>query len=565
MAKKRVEAPAATIIAGVFEERHKAMVARAEHLFSKKSPFMSLCQDIAENFYPARANFTYSRNAGNEYATNLASSYPLLIARDLGDSLSSMLRPQGSPWFKMAVGSPDDEIDAAAEMWLEEKTKVQMRAISDPVAMFSKATKLTDHDWSIFGNGVVSAEVNREKSALLFRNWHLRDVAWCEKYDGSIGFRSRKWQPTVRDLCSLFKDKVHANVTRKLTENNGAGAYTKINVLHIVVPADEYDGPNPRKWPWIGLFIDTDNKHVMEEIGLRTGYYIIPRWFCPDDSQYGRSPAVTAGLPDARLIQQMTFTLLKAGEKAVDPPMIAIEEAVKSPIDIFPGGVTWASQDYDERLGEVLRPLTVDSRGFPLGINLLERTQQLLASAFYIDKIQLPGAGREMTAYEVSQRIREYIRQIMPLFQPVEQEYSAPLCEDVFTLLMAEGTFGSPGDVPESLRGREVRFRFEGPLSQAEDEGQTEAFRQLLSLTEAAAAFDPAAAQLPNIQEALRDAANGVRAPTKWLKDEKEMEALNAQAKQKAQMTDAANMIGQGAAVAEQIGNAGQAINQAAA
>lgn len=564
MAKKRVDAPAAVTIAGVFEDRHKTLLSRAEHLFSKKAPFMSLCQDIAENFYPARANFTMSRNVGEEYAVNLASSYPLLIARDLGDSLSSLLR-QGPDWFAMSIGHEGDEIESSARMWLEAKSKVQMRAMMDPIAMFSKAAKLTDHDWVNFGNGIVSVEVNRLKSALLYRNWHIRDMVWCEKYDGSIGFRGRKWQPTAQELNRYFKGRVHDNVTRKLTENNGAGAYSKVNVMHIVVPADEYDGPNPRQWPWMSLYIDVDNKHVMEEVGMRTGYYIIPRWFCPDDSQYGRSPAVTAGLPDARLIQQMTHTLLKAGEKAVDPPMIAIEEAVKSPIDIYPGGVTWASQDYDERLGEVLRPLTVDSRGFPLGMNLLERTQSMLSSAFYIDKLQLPGAGREMTAYEVSQRIREYIRQIMPLFQPVEQEYSAPLCEDTFTLLMAEGAFGSPNDVPESLQGREVRFRFEGPISQAEDEGKTEAFRNLLALTEQAAAFDPAAAQMPNIQGALRDAARGVRAPTKWLKDERAMEELTAQAQQKAKMQETAGMIGQGAAVAEQVGMAGQAMSQAAA
>jgi hypothetical protein len=565
MAKKRVEAPAIVSAPGVFEERHKVLLSRVENLFSQKAPFMSLCQDIAENFYPARANFTYSRNVGEEYATGLATSYPLLVARDLGDSMSSMLRPQGNQWFHMAVGDPDDRMDNAAKAWLEEKTKVQMRAMSDPVAMLSKATHLTDHDWTNFGNGVLSLEVNRLKSALLFRNWHLRDMVWCEKYDGSVGLRGRNWKPTARELAHLFKDRVHSNVTRKLTENNGAGAYSKVNVRHVVVPADEYDGPNPRNWPWISLFIDVDSRHVMEEVGLRTGYYIVPRWFCPDDSQYARSPAVIAGLPDARLMQQMTFTLLKAGEKAVDPPMIAIEEAVKSPIDIYPGGVTWASQDYDERLGEVLRPLTVDSRGFPLGINLLERTQSMLASCFYIDKIHLPGAGREMTAYEVSQRIREYIQQVMPLFQPVEQEYSAPLCEDAATLLMAEGAFGPASDIPESLQGQNIRFRFESPITEAEDQAKVQQFQTALALSEQAAAYDPAAAKTVNIQVALRDALKGGQVPAKWLRDEREMEAITAQEQQKAQAQQAMDMVGQGAAIATEMGNAGQSLKQAAA
>jgi hypothetical protein len=47
-----------------------------------------------------------------------------------------------------------------------------------------------------------------------------------------------------------------------------------------------------------------------------TGFYRIPRWQTVSGSQYSYSPATVAALPDARLIQAMTFTLLEAGEKA---------------------------------------------------------------------------------------------------------------------------------------------------------------------------------------------------------------------------------------------------------
>ena len=45
-------------------------------LFGKKSPLQSLWQEIAENFYPERADFTLRRSIGTDFAANLMTSYP---------------------------------------------------------------------------------------------------------------------------------------------------------------------------------------------------------------------------------------------------------------------------------------------------------------------------------------------------------------------------------------------------------------------------------------------------------------------------------------------------------
>lgn len=544
------------ILGSNFEDRHKTLLAHVDYLFSKKRPFLDLCQTTAEHFYPERADFTIRRSLSDEFASNLSTSYPLLMRRQLGDQMSAMLRPTGTTWAHM-ITSREDQLDLAGRQWLESKTKVMMRAINDPIARFVRATKEADHDFAAFGQAAISVEVNRAQSSLLYRCWHLKDMVWCEKYDGSIGLRARRWNPPARTLMKLFPGKIHPNVEKLVTANSGANAYQEIEVRHVVVPADEYDGPKGR-FPWVSLFVDVANKFIMEETFIPTGYYVIPRWQTVSGSQYAYSPATVAALPDARLLQAITFTLLKAGEKAVDPPMIAVEEAVRSPIDITAGGVTFVDADYDEKTGEVLRPMNIDSRGIPVSLNMQDRISAAITSAFYIDKMQLPQFDHEMTAYEVSKRLQEYIRQALPLFGPIEHEYNAPLCEDTFTLLMLNNAFGSVADIPPSLSGADIRFRFESPLVEAADEQLVQTFQDTANLLQMAATWDPGAYDMVDTDIALRDALRGRSVPAKWMRSEEDAAALSEKRRAQQDMQQQLAVAQQGADVANSIGQAAQ-------
>jgi hypothetical protein len=51
--------------------------------------------------------------------------------------------------------------------------------------------------------------MNPELDGLLYRCWHLRDVAWMEDSTGKVATIYRKWKPTAADLIALFPKTVH--------------------------------------------------------------------------------------------------------------------------------------------------------------------------------------------------------------------------------------------------------------------------------------------------------------------------------------------------------------------
>ena len=171
---------------------------QSDDLFKKRLSLILLWQEIAENFYPERADFTTRRSLGTDFAGNLSTSYPIMCRRDLGDQFGAMLRPTEKQWFHMKPIDTRIE-DNDSQRWLEWAQTVQRRAMYDPGAMLTRATKEGDHDFAAFGQNVISIQLNRTADGLLYRCWHLRDVAWQENEDGKVASVFRKWKPKAQD------------------------------------------------------------------------------------------------------------------------------------------------------------------------------------------------------------------------------------------------------------------------------------------------------------------------------------------------------------------------------
>lgn len=544
----------------------KQLYELGENQFGKRLALMQLWQEIAENFYPERADFTFTRSLGTDFGAGMMTSYPFLCRRDLGDQLGMMLR--SNDWFEMVpIDAQREDVDS--KQWLQWAAGVQRRAMYDRVTQLTRATKATDHDFAAFGQGVMTIEMNYKRQALLYRNYHLRDVTWTEDESGAVGNVFRKWKPQVRDLGLLYPNTIHPTAKDLASRQ----PFEKVNCFHMVVDAEMYTGdsvgphaPKRGKQPRYLICYDADHDAVLEAVPIWGRHYIIPRWETPGQSQFAYSPASVAALADARLIQAMTLTLLEAGEKITNPPMVATQEAVRSDIDIAPGGITWVDIEYDERLGDALRPLTTDAKGMPLGIDMQRDSRQMIMQAFFLNKIAPPLISKDprMTAFQAGQIIQQWIREALPIFEPVEQEYNGALCEETFGLLMRNGAFGDLRELPESLQGADLEFRFKSPLHDVVESQKGQKFLEMKQLAAEAIALDPSAAYIPDVITAFRDAMNGIGVPAAWQRAKSEVDAMVKQASEKQQAAALLENMKTGSEAARNLAAAG-ADNAAAA
>jgi hypothetical protein len=542
------------------DDNAKELMRRGTKLFEQKAPFDSLCQEIATNFYSARADFTTKIELGNEFASHQVDSYPELVRRDLANAFASMLRPSNQQWFEAHV---DDEIEQDREVraYLEYMNKVTSRILYDPATNMRRTTAEADSDLAAFGNAVISIVDNKNRDGIVMRPWHLRDCAWAEDETGNVSAMHRKQKITLDNLARQFGEN---KVPQKWKNKRDKDPLCEITIRHCTIEKDNYAPYGAKKnfggMPFVSVWY-TEEGELLAEIPEPMMPYVVPRWAKVSTSQYAFSPATIIALPNARLIQRMMLTLIEAAEKTVDPPLVATHEAIKSEVDLSAGGITWIDREYDERLGEALRPLNL-GRNVGLGVDILERQRQMLAEAFYLSKINLP-QSREKTAYETARLVEEYVRNALPLFEPLEDEYNATMLDAVMGRALRLGAYGPPDMIPKPLRGRDVRFRFVNPLREAMAKRKVMAFQESVGILAAVAQIKPESLAEVDVNQMLRDALHGAGAPAGWFKSDEAKAQEQAAAQQMQMMQKMAGMVGAGAEVVKGVAEADLAVQTA--
>lgn len=538
------------------------LVALGDRLFAKKAQLDQLHQTIAELVYPERANFTVSRVEGDEYADNLYESIPAQNRRDLAGAMGSILRPRGKEWFKPSPGD-DWRKTARALAWCDMARDTMRRLLYSERSKFSKVMADADDDFVSFGNAVPILTENVERSGFLFELTHLRDNAWTTNRYGDVDVNHRKMKMTLRQVAQRWGEGALTQQQVKVLEKS---PYEEIEIRHVCMPAVDFDPYMSRKkWggkPFASLYINPECRKIIQTGGYWEFPYLHRRWRVPDDSVYGYSPSAMLGLIDGRVLQSQSRVILDAGELRVSPPLLAKRDAVLGGIQNYAGAVTWLDTEYDERLGDAVRPL--DTGGdVRIGLDMKIDTRNILMAAWYLNKLNLP-SDKDMTAYEASERVAEYIRSAGPIFEPFEAD-NARVLDALFSAGRRLGYFGAIDTIPPELRGGELNWDFDTPVSQAYKRVKVVRARETVEALSPLVQIKPEVIDNFDLDKMARDTAENIGGDSSWVlpdedvkkaRDEraKQMAEIEAQKKQEAMLASA----DKGAGAAQKMAGAAQ-------
>lgn len=537
----------------------KRLAKTADELFSAKLTLHGLWQEIADFTYPERADFTSNRTLGKDFASNLTNSHQLIARRESSTIMSTMMFPKNQIWAHIKAEKDDDEDEGIIEnnQWLEFATKRMREAMYNFNANLTCALTEACNDIWAFGNAVISCEYNRAKQSLLYRCWHLRDMAWVEGYDGKICEIYRKSKDSAYNLNKQFKGNVSDKVKKMLEKT----PHEMVEYCHAVLPVDRYEGSATIATDYVSVFFECDSKHVLKEEASLTMIYVVARWETVSGFQYGYSPCSVAALPEIRMLQQLSLMILESTEMQTRPPIYGRNKIFRNDINRLAGSVNYLDLEPEQRISDVMMFEPSNTGGLQAAAQKELQSMEMINRAYFLDKLKLPVPMSGTTAYEFAKRMEEYIMINLPIFEPLELNFVQPLCEITFSLCVQYNIFAGDLEMPLSLSEANVNFEFHNPLQKAIEEQTAQQYIDALGLVSQGAALDPSAPIILKSKIALRDAMVGKGIPAKWLNSSDEIEAIEQPQSQAQQTQQTIAMFQQGGEAAKAVGEGAQAIN----
>ena len=422
-------------------------------------------------------------------------------------------------------------------------------------------------DLVAYGTSVIVEEVEGDELTgkdlkVVFTAIPVKEIYFEMDHKGRVCSLYRKLEWTAGQIITKFgKDKVPQDIVEKA--ENTSSASTKMTVIYAITKRDgfdkyEYNGPvaadkRPYEWKYI-------LKSSCETLGDVGGYYempaFVPRWRKTSESKWGNSPAMIA-LPDILTLNQLTELILRATEKVVDPATLTTERGLLSDLDLEAGGLSVVRTLDDIKVHE-------SKARFDVSELEREKLRESINHVFYVDQLELKDSPT-MTATEVQVRYELMQRLLGPTQGRLVSDLLDPLIQRTFNIMFRAGMLPKVPDIV-AQSDSELDIQYIGPLSRAQKVDAAAAAERWIAGALQISEINPQVLDNIDFDAMVRDQADVLNVPAKYLKDKAKVTAerkeREAQAVQQQQIMDAQEggraleSIGKGISAVQGEGNA---------
>lgn len=429
--------------------RHKMMDAL-------RAPFLTDWYDIRQFVRPITVTFNPVVGAYQLVRTeNIFDGTAINALEQLASALHSYLTNPAERWFEIiAEGIPAEQLDDASLEWLEMVSEIIYAAYSRPSVNFNLAMTEGYLDVGSFGTACVNQEWDMDTNDLVFNARPIGQCYFFEDSKGHVDTVHINYHWTLRNIKQEFGAVLPPELMKEQNDDK------VFEVIHCVYPREDRNPrmATPTNKKYASVWISLTTKEILSESGYDALPYHVPRWTKLAGEVYGRSPAKKC-LADIKMLNKMEQTILKAGQKVVDPPLVLTNDGWLAPIRTAPGALIFKEDEQSK-----IEPL-ITQANLPWAEEKAKQKRDFISECFYADWIRMEKENVEMTAYEVQDRRDEKLRLLAPMLGRLITEWHGPMIARSYHL---KNDHGQIPLAPISLRGKRLSIGYLGPASRAQ-------------------------------------------------------------------------------------------------
>lgn len=497
-----------------------------------RSNFESWWQDIAYRVFPADAKFTTEGQEGEKRTERLFDSSAATAGARFAAVVEDLLTPRTAVWNTL-VPPPELADDQESKEALEEINRRLYAMRYRSAANFAENKHLCYRALGAFGNySLMVHDVPGQGAVYEFE--HPREVFWSANHLNVIDTRHRKFKLTARAAVKRFTlDKLPEPIRKAY---NDGDIFRPFELLHIIRPNEDRKPGRAdyRGWEWSSFFIAVEQKQMIEVGGYPVWPLASGRYLVAPGETYARSPAMEAW-PAILTLNEEKKTVLRAGQKDVDPPVLLTEDGALEPFNLRSSALNYGMVSDDGR------PLAVPFKtgaNVPLGLELMALERQAIDDSFLTSVFKVLLENPQMTATQVLEIARERAVLLAPTMGRLHSEDIGAMIARELQILAANGMMP---EIPPQLAeaAEQYKIEYQSTLARAMRAQDGVAILRTMEAVPTAASIDPNAAYVLDAPEALRLLAEINGTPAKLLRDRKKVAAIAQQAAEQEQMQQA--------------------------
>jgi len=511
-----------------------------ERLAEKRALWDAWWQQIAYRVMPGSATFQTEDQEGTKRMERLFTGKPVTNNQRFAAVLDDLLTPRSQVWHGLTP--QDDELSEAQDvkLYLERLTKLLFALRYRPAANFAPQKSQGYLSVGAFGNSCLFIDEEVGKGPR-YKHLFLKEIFWAENHAGIIDTVYRKYGMGARQALQCAKIYGWGELPEKIRVAAEKEPFKEFDFLHVVKPNDELNPSRKdfRGRPWSSFYMAYDGKSLLQESGYHAWPFAIGRYDLSPGELFARSPAMAAWGAILTLNEEKK-TVLRAGQQAVNPPLLLSEDGALEPFNVRPGALNHGAMSSDGT--PLVQPLQMGDN-VPLGLELMEVENGEIEDSFLVTIFKILTENPQMTATQVLEIAQQKATLLAPVMGRQHSEDLGPLIGreiDIASRMSQHAWILE--EMPDALKeqGGAYQIDYRSPLARAMRAQDGVAIMRTFEALPAAQALDPHSVMVIDVPAAVRELSeiNGV--PAKLVRDKKMYDQLVEMAQQQTNLQQAA-------------------------
>jgi hypothetical protein len=510
------------------------LIKHQAELATKRMNWDTWWDDIGRRVLPADAQFTTIDSEGTKRTERLFDSTAAKANRKFAAILEDLATPRTQRWHGLAAENDELSEDQATDEYFAQVTDVLFSQRYNPRAMFAVNRSKGYLHAGAFGNTAMFIdEVIGDGPR--YTNCHMREIVWAEGDFGQIDTVYRKYPIAGRVALKRFGMQLSPALRSEMEKK----PFNTWDFLHCTKPNEERIASRAdfRGMPYSGHYVCLHDKSIVQEGGYTSFPWAIFRGHVAIGESYGRSPAMECW-PSILTLGEEKKSILRAGQKEVDPPMLLSEDGVLGQFNLRPGALNYGGIAPD---GSILAAPLKSGANIPLGLELMQLEKADINDAFLSSLWEMIVNENIETAAQVYELARMRAINLAPLIGRFDSEDIGPMIHRELDIAAKNGRLP---ELPRRLARMGAAYKVvnTSPLAKMMRAQDGLAIVRTFEVAEAAIKLDPKAANVMKVPEAFRELADINGVPPKLLRSKEEIEAISRAQAEAEQQTEQAAM-----------------------